>query len=330
MERAPLQSAQDPQQVWMVKVCEWPSSLTILLVVCISGAQKHESVADEGYRPSEWELIRTRIEAGDLLAPLLERLLPGEWLNNEVINRILPSFPWTPDVRVLNTFFLDENWTPQPDRLSRELEASTTQLIVPVCRLEHWTLLHVFLKSREINHYDSLSLANEHGVRCRLMAQAVDQALNAAERGEWKFRANVEQGHVGSGLCQFSLQQSNTSDCGALVLYNAFCLSRGINPRAYSFNPDEWRLKLAKKMMQPGGSPELTAGTESENASGSSEESIEEEAQNGDDEGGEEDGGDSGEEREVGENEVGSGEEVQVEPVPSGGISCPHPLREIF
>ena len=33
----------------------------------------------------------------------------------EVINRILPSFPWRPDIRVLNTFFLGENWTPQPD-----------------------------------------------------------------------------------------------------------------------------------------------------------------------------------------------------------------------
>jgi hypothetical protein len=50
---------------------------------------------------------------------------------------------------------------------------------------------------------------------------AVDKALNAAERGEWKFRVNV------------SLQQSNKSDCGAFVLYNAFYLSYGINPRAY-------------------------------------------------------------------------------------------------
>jgi hypothetical protein len=68
----------------------------------------------------------------------------------------------------------------------------------------------------------------------------VDKALNAAGRGEWKFRVNV------------SLQQSNESDCGAFVLYNAFCLSHGINPRAYSFNPDEWQLKWAKEMMQPG------------------------------------------------------------------------------
>src|SRR2546423_10257317 len=59
---------------------------------------------------------------------------------------------------------------------------------------------------------------------------------------------------------------------------------------------------------------------------------IEEEAQDVD-EGGdeeEEEGGDSSEEREVeGENEVGSGEDQQVEPPLSEGISCPHPCRKI-
>jgi hypothetical protein len=181
-----------------------------------------------------------------------------------------------------------------------------------------------------------------------------------------------------------------------------------INPRAYPFNPDEWRLKRAKEVMQqpgrdvalrtsipsgtqnaatlgepaksdlfvlpgianrlkaeesnadsalsdhtslavvgttnderdatvceqigkePSGSPELRARAESENASRSSAESIEEGARNvdGDEEEG---GGDSDERREVeGENEVGSGEGEQVEPALSGGIPCPRPLQEIF
>src|SRR5437764_6583858 len=104
--------------------------------------QEHDSVADESYRPSEWESIRTRIKAGDSLAPFLRRLLPGAWLNDEIINRILPSFPWGPDVRVLNTFIL--NLAQQPDRLSREWQAPTTQLVAPVYHLKHWTLLHVF------------------------------------------------------------------------------------------------------------------------------------------------------------------------------------------
>jgi hypothetical protein len=74
----------------------------------------------------------------------------------------------------------------------------------------------------------------------------------------------------------------------------------------------------------------LRARTESENATRSSAESIEEEAQIVDEEE-EEDGGDSGERREVGrENKAGSGEEKQVEPALSGGISCPRPLQEIF
>jgi hypothetical protein len=64
-------------------------------VVGVSGAQNqnHESVAEEGYRPSEWESVTTRIGAGDSLAPYLLRLLPGRWLNDEDINRILISFP---------------------------------------------------------------------------------------------------------------------------------------------------------------------------------------------------------------------------------------------
>jgi hypothetical protein len=76
----------------MLKTCIWPYSLTILLVICVFKAQKHESVVNEGYRPSEWDLIRIRIGAEDFLTPLLERLLPGEWLNDKVINRILPFF----------------------------------------------------------------------------------------------------------------------------------------------------------------------------------------------------------------------------------------------
>lgn len=106
--------------------------------------------------------------------------------------------------------------------------------MVPVCRLGHWTLLHVFLGSREIDHCDSLSSAEEHRQRCscRLIAQTVDQALNATGHGEWKFRVNTEQGHVGSGLCQLSLQQFNTLDCGAFAVYNFFCLSQGINLQA--------------------------------------------------------------------------------------------------
>ena len=90
------------------------------------------------------------------------------------------------------------------------------------------------------------------------------------------------------------------SDCGVFVLYNGFCLSQGIDPRAYSFNPNEWRLKWAKEMIE-----------------------LE------DDEEG--DSGDSSKMREVdGENEIVSGEEEQVEPALSRGISCLHPLQEIF
>jgi hypothetical protein len=83
---------------------------------------------------------------------------------------------------------------------------------------------------------------------------------------------------------------------------------------------------------EPRGSPELRARAESENASRSSAESIEEGARNVVDEGDEEEGGgNSDERREVeGENEVGSGEEEQVEPALLGGIPCPHPLQEIF
>jgi hypothetical protein len=83
----------------------------------------------------------------------------------------------------------------------------------------------------------------------------------------------------------------------------------------------------------PRGSSELTAGTESENAS-RSKESIKGEAQGVDDEGGDEeekDDGDNGEESEIkGENEVGGGEVEQAKPALSQGISCPHLLREIF
>src|SRR5256885_2961781 len=125
-------------------------------VVSVSGAQNqnHESVAEEGYRSSQRESIVTRIRAGDPLASFLKRLLLGEWLNDEVINHVLVSFPWSRDVRVLSTFFLDEDWTPKPNRLSQELQASTKQLVVPVCRRGHWTLLHVYLESHEISHYD--------------------------------------------------------------------------------------------------------------------------------------------------------------------------------
>lgn len=58
-------------------------------VVGVSGVQNHESVAEASYNPSEWKPIRERIKAGDALAGFLEHLLPGEWINDEVINWIL-------------------------------------------------------------------------------------------------------------------------------------------------------------------------------------------------------------------------------------------------
>lgn len=198
-----------------------------------------------------WESVRMRIDElkqiRDQTADHLKRLLPGNWLNDELINTILGLFAWGPQVRVLNTFFLDEGWKPNSRLLS--VRAPVEQLVVPVCRGKHWTLLFVHIGSRIIDHYDSLpanrpTAGHEGCDTCQLMARTVDDALETA--GTWTFQD--EQNHERS----LSPQQTNMIDCGVFLLYNAYCLSRRLDPWQDTVIPHDWRLRWARELVQQG------------------------------------------------------------------------------
>jgi hypothetical protein len=142
------------------------------MLIAKSRLQAKRSEIDQNssiYHPYKRESIVTRIRAEDPLAYLLKWLLPGKRLNDEIINRILVSFPWNHSVQVLHSFFLS----------------------------------------------------------C------------------------VEQEGIGSRLCQLSLQQTNESDSGVYLLYNAYCISHGIDPRAGSLTADQWRPKWATEIILP-------------------------------------------------------------------------------
>ncbi|KAL9127460.1 MAG: hypothetical protein Q9175_007728, partial [Cornicularia normoerica] len=177
----------------------------------------------------------------------LKRLLPGNWLNDELINTILRLFAWGPQVRVLSTFFLHEGWKPNSRLLS--VRAPVEQLVVPVCRHGHWTLLFVHIGSRIIEHYDSLSAnrstaGHQDCYTCQLMARTIDDALETA--GTWTFQD--ERNHARS----LSPQQINMIDCGVFLLYNAYCLSHRLDPWQDTVIPHDWRLRWARELVQQG------------------------------------------------------------------------------
>lgn len=91
---------------------------------------------------------------------------------------------------------------------------------------------------------------------CQLMGQTVDKALESAqvdipERLSWMSRTQDEE-NQGQPLSQ---QQTNGKDCGMYLPFNAYCLSRSLNPCQKSAMPDEWRLRWAQQRSTLGRSP---------------------------------------------------------------------------
>ncbi len=130
------------------------------------------------------------------------------------------------------------------------------QLVIQLLRNDHWTLLCVRIGDRTIDHYDSWltnhPIPDHQGCdTCQLMGQTVDKAVESAqidkpEPLDWTFRTQDEQ-NQGSPLSQ---QQTNGMDCGVYLLFNAYYLSRGLNPCQERAMPDEWRLRWAQQLLQ--------------------------------------------------------------------------------
>lgn len=212
---------------------------------------------DPADRSVEWDRIRELIRSGDPLAPLLEKLLPGQWLNDDVVDAIADLFPQNPQIEILRTDFFEQGWDPKAYRLSATEPGK--RRFVFINRYRHWLFLDVHPNEKAIYIYDSLATEEDPEIKknreripsiCRGVARTVDSVFDGAGSKQWTFHSDVQQTASQSEPCPLSRQQFDWINCGPIALENAFCLSTGIDPRSGSFMQEEWRLKWARKMIE--------------------------------------------------------------------------------
>ena len=202
----------------------------------------HGGSADE-------EVLRTE-ERGPLLRSSMQTLLPGGWLNAEIVNTALAgiqqrhprSSTW-----VLSTFFLpsitnhgrgyDYSKVRRLSRRKRVDVLSLDLLLVPLhIGGTHWALAAAFVRERRIAYFDSMG-AEQHRQHLSTVAKYI------RDEAEDKQGRHVDTGDGGQGGWTWaaapSPRQRNLCDCGMFMLCNAAALCERLPSTALPA-ADQW------------------------------------------------------------------------------------------
>lgn len=194
---------------------------------------------------------------------------PREWLNDEIVNGTLMHVAnWanqragvekpnvqTPKSVVFNSFVgknLLAGKVPS-DRILRKNGVrkdnflDIQNIMIPICRGAHWTLVGVRPTHREVFHLDSLDYKGDRGLMTKALDMVRSILKDAFVENEWKF-SKLE-----------SPQQMNSDDCGVHTITNGMCLGLGLKMSTYSSKDmPQQRLRIAAVCLNEGFTGDLT------------------------------------------------------------------------
>lgn len=222
-----------PETIMIDDLSSSESSFTEFLV----SSAPHRSLATI-YKDSEC-IYKIKVCRITLYKSDLQRLLPGHWLNDKIINAYLGLLARTfNNVFCLSTFAYPamrsrpvsdvKEWFADDDLLSYE------HLLVPVHSGSHWTL--VAARGGVLCYYDSLG-----GVNAQALI-AVKRLLNAMHRDKYG-----EDGvFVGKNMARRIPFQKNSDDCGVfLCMFSRFA----VDPKASKIFKSEDISMMRRQML---------------------------------------------------------------------------------
>ncbi|SPO05784.1 uncharacterized protein DNG_08471 [Cephalotrichum gorgonifer] len=195
-----------------------------------------------------------------------ERLVPStQWLNDNVVNgsllwldRFINEAAGITDVKAQTrkclmpgSFFFTRLLDHGPrgtERMLRRLGVNKDNIldietiIMPVCQVNHWTLIVVEPRKRSICHLDSLNPAGSDAKRSLTMEWIKSLLGDSFIQEEWRFVKYVAP------------RQTNGWDCGVHTVLNGLCIGLGIDPSA-SYSSDqlpELRRRVAAMLLNQG------------------------------------------------------------------------------
>lgn len=207
------------------------------------------------------ETLETKLKSHDF-----ERLVPSTvWLNDNIVNgtllwldRYVNEAAGITDVKAQTrkclmpgSFFftrLLDHGVRGTERTLRRLGVNKDNILdietilMPICQVNHWTLVVVEPRKRKISHFDSLNPAGSDGKRA-LAKDWVKTILGGSfVDEEWSFAKYRAP------------RQTNGWDCGVHTVLNGVCLGLGIEPlSAYSSDQlPELRKRIAAILLNQG------------------------------------------------------------------------------
>lgn len=193
---------------------------------------------------------------------LLQCLLPGGWLNDEVINLYLELLKERekrePDkflkCHFFNTFFYKKLYNPNTRYDYKAVRRWTTQrkigyslmdcdkIFVPIHKEIHWCLAIIDMKAKKFQYLDSLRGSDAH-VLDVLVKYITDEAKD-------KTGQDLDVSSWETQLVEDLPQQENGSDCGMFMIKYADFHSRGLPLSFFQTHMPYFRKRTAKEILR--------------------------------------------------------------------------------
>lgn len=193
---------------------------------------------------------------------LLQCLLPGGWLNDEVINLYLELLKERekrePDkflkCHFFNTFFYKKLYNPNTRYDYKAVRRWTTQrkigyslmdcdkIFVPIHKEIHWCLAIIDMKAKKFQYLDSLRGSDAHVLDVLvkyIMDEAKDKTGQDLDVSSWEIQ-----------LVEDLPQQENGSDCGMFMIKYADFHSRGLPLSFFQTHMPYFRKRTAKEILR--------------------------------------------------------------------------------
>lgn len=198
----------------------------------------------------------------EITREILQCLLPGGWLNDEVINLYLELLKERekrePDkflkCHFFNTFFYKKLYNPNTKYEYKAVRRWTTprkigyslidcdKIFVPIHKEIHWCLAIVDMKEKKFQYLDSLGGDDAHvlDVLARYITdEAKDKTGNDLDVSSWEME-----------LVEDLPQQENGSDCGMFMIKYADFHSRGLPLSFFQTHMPYFRKRTAKEILR--------------------------------------------------------------------------------
>ncbi|TLS20578.1 uncharacterized protein PpBr36_11309 [Pyricularia pennisetigena] len=166
----------------------------------------------------------------------LDRLLPGRWLNDNIINTLSAYWATGSKVGIL------PSWQPRSRTEKARLNLQTAYIfgsdliLLPICQDSHWLLACWTRASRELKFYDSAVTLGRVD-RCVEKTKSFFDWLDPPPPLDCPKTQAHPDIQVVRGKCP---QQSNSNDCGAIMLHIIYCLVQNL-PIPNSLSEDQVR-----------------------------------------------------------------------------------------